>query len=236
MANWGTIGRLGDPSDPEWRKKNLTEIEPVPGQRFSVYGPAAGAFVGFLKDLAATGYPVQSSGGFNYRNIRGSDKLSQHAFGTAIDINAATNPLGGSTDLPSNVAELAQRHGLEWGGNWKGRPDPMHFEYAGNNVTNPVPQSGQQALMQPAPGGSSGAPSLLSPPNSMLPPLAQTQPGDGFAPMDILGQKFKPMQDAMSTMQQGWTGDQFMKDMMAGQNPLKHMVLGSIGNIFKMLI
>lgn len=230
MANWATVGRVGDPSDPEWRKKNLTEIEPVPGQRFSVYGPAAGAFGGLLKDLAAEGYPVQSSGGFNYRNIRGSDKLSQHAFGTAIDINAATNPLGGSTDLPSNIGQLAANHGLEWGGNWKGRPDPMHFEYKGNPTTAPVPQSGQEALMAPA-----QAPSLLQPPNSML-PMMQTQPGDGFSPMQMLGERFRPMQDAMQSFQQGYSGDRFMADMMSGQNPMRKMMFGTLGNIFRAMI
>jgi hypothetical protein len=133
MANWATVAALGDPSDPAWQQQNLTWIEPIKGQRWQVYKPAQAAFEGLLGDLIKLGYHPTSSGGFNYRNIRGGNKLSQHAFGTAIDINAMTNPLGQSaSDIP-HAAELARKWGLEWGGNWKGRPDPMHFEYAGGS-------------------------------------------------------------------------------------------------------
>jgi hypothetical protein len=239
MANWATTALLGDPRDPEWQRKNLQTIEPVAGQRWNVYGPAAAAFSGLIKDLAGEGYPVQSSGGFNYRNIRGSDKLSQHAFGTAIDLNAATNPMGGSTDLPANVGQLAASHGLEWGGAWK-NPDPMHFEYKGNPVTTPVPASGHAALFAPpgdnAAASSGGASSsLLASPLSMLPPLL-TQPaqsGDGFAPVQLLAEKFKPMQDAMQSFQQGYSSDRFLSDMFAGQNPMRRMVFGALGNLYR---
>lgn len=135
MANWATTGLLGYPSTPYWQRDNLVWIEPVPGQRWQVYKQAAPAFEGFFKDLVATGYQPTSSGGFNYRNKRGGSSLSQHAFGTAIDLNAADNPMLGKgaavkTNLPANVGEIAAKHGLEWGGNWKS-PDAMHFEYTG---------------------------------------------------------------------------------------------------------
>lgn len=135
MANWATVARLGNPADPAWQQQNLATIQPVPGQSWQVYKPAAQAFEGLLRDLAASGYPLKSSGGFNYRNIRGGDKLSQHAFGTAIDINAASNPRlqpgqAVVTDLPPNIGDLAKKYGLEWGGTWK-RPDAMHFEWTG---------------------------------------------------------------------------------------------------------
>jgi len=142
MANWANVDRLGNPADPNWQRDNLTWIEPVPGQRWQVYKPAAEAFNGLLGDLIAQGYKPTSSGGFNYRNIRGGNKLSQHAFGTAIDINAGTNPMLGRgdavvTDLPANTAELAKKYGLEWGGTWA-RPDAMHFEYVGNGEAGPA--------------------------------------------------------------------------------------------------
>lgn len=130
MANWASVARVGDPQDPFWQEKNLKWIEPVKGQKWKVYAPAAAAFEGLINDLVNLGYQPQSSGGFNYRNIRGGSGLSQHAFGTAIDLNAMTNALGQkATDIPQ-AAELARKWGLEWGGNWK-RPDPMHFEYQG---------------------------------------------------------------------------------------------------------
>lgn len=131
MANWASVANLGDPSTPEWQQANLQEIEPIKGQRWNVYKPAASAFEGFLNDLIKLGYNPISSGGYNYRNIRGGNQLSQHAFGTAIDLNSLTNPRGQSaTDIPQ-AAELAKKWGLEWGGNWQSNPDPMHFEYTG---------------------------------------------------------------------------------------------------------
>jgi D-alanyl-D-alanine carboxypeptidase len=156
MANWGSIGRLGNPLSPGWQEKNLTWISPVKGQRWQVYAPAASAFQGLLGDLQKEGYNPTSSGGFNYRPIRGSDKLSQHAFGTAIDVSADENPLGGArSNLPANTGELARKWGLEWGGNWKSRPDPMHFEYAGGTGGGAAPADGT-AVASAAPQSVSG--------------------------------------------------------------------------------
>jgi hypothetical protein len=139
MAGWGRKSNLGDSKSPEWQEKNLTWIEPVPGQRWQVYKPAAPQFEGLLKDLIAAGYKPTSSGGYNYRNIRGGNQLSEHAYGTAIDMNAMTNAMGQkATDIP-NAKELAEKWNLEWGGNWKGRPDPMHFEYRGGGEAAPPP-------------------------------------------------------------------------------------------------
>lgn len=164
MANWANTARLGDPSAAGWQDQNLTWIEPVPGQRWQVYKPAAEAFTGLLTDLIANGYKPQSSGGFNYRNMRGGNKLSQHAFGTAIDINAAANPFLGRgqavvTDLPSNTADLAKKWGLEWGGTWS-RPDAMHFEWAGDGTPSPPAGNGQMVAGKPLPTYDS----LMNPP------------------------------------------------------------------------
>jgi D-alanyl-D-alanine carboxypeptidase/Putative peptidoglycan binding domain len=75
-------------------------------------------------------------GAFVPRFIRGSDTvLSNHAFGTAFDINVAFNPLGALPALvgrPGSVRELvtiANQHGFYWGGHFT-RLDGMHFEVA----------------------------------------------------------------------------------------------------------
>lgn len=82
--------------------------------------------------------PRISSWGGSYvpRFIRGSQTvLSNHAFGTAFDINAAWNPLGACPALlgkPGCVRELvgiANEHGFYWGGHFT-RLDGMHFEVA----------------------------------------------------------------------------------------------------------
>lgn len=140
MANYANTQNFGNPLDPDWQKRNLVPVTSPNGQTWNVHKDAASSFENLLKDLHDAGYIPTSSGGFNYRNIRGTNKLSQHAFGNAIDINAATNPQGSAkTDLPPNTAELAAKHGLEWGGLWKNKPDPMHFEWKGPQ-DQPQPQ------------------------------------------------------------------------------------------------
>lgn len=136
MANYARVANFGDPLEQDWQKNNLVTVVAPNGQRFVVHKEAAPSFQGLLNDLGKTGYDIKSDGGFNYRNIRGGDTLSQHAFGNAIDINAATNPLGSrATDMPPNISDMARSRGLEWGGDWKSRPDPMHFEWTGAPVT-----------------------------------------------------------------------------------------------------
>lgn len=72
--------------------------------------------------------------GYAERPIRGSTTLSNHASGTAIDINALRHPLGAvDTFTPDQVERihrwLKSRHGcVRWGGDYKGRKDPMHWE------------------------------------------------------------------------------------------------------------
>ncbi len=57
--------------------------------------------------------------------------VSNHAWGTAFDINAAENPLHGlSFDMPRAIVEILRKHGFCWGGYYKGKSvDAMHFEY-----------------------------------------------------------------------------------------------------------
>lgn len=69
-------------------------------------------------------------GTFAFRAIRGDTHLSVHAFGAAIDLNAKTNPLGGPGDMSPDVVAVFQHFGFLWGGNFHGRKDPMHFQYA----------------------------------------------------------------------------------------------------------
>jgi hypothetical protein len=71
------------------------------------------------------------------RFVRGSRTvLSNHAFGSAFDINVAWNYLGQRPELAGrkgNVRELvplANEHGFFWGGHFRNRPDGMHFEFA----------------------------------------------------------------------------------------------------------
>ena len=70
--------------------------------------------------------------GYCYRDVRGvPGKLSNHASGTAIDLNSLRHPLGkvGTFDAAKvpMIRALAKKYGLTWGGDWT-RKDEMHFE------------------------------------------------------------------------------------------------------------
>ena len=69
------------------------------------------------------------------RFIRGSSTvLSNHAYGSAFDLNAAWNPLGkqsklkGQTGVVRELASVCYEYGFFWLGWLETRPDPMHFE------------------------------------------------------------------------------------------------------------
>lgn len=74
--------------------------------------------------------------GYAARPIRGGTDLSNHASGTAIDLNATKHPLGTAaiktftTDQIRAVRKIMADCGgaLRWGGDYSGRPDPMHIE------------------------------------------------------------------------------------------------------------
>lgn len=90
---------------------------------------------------------------FNYREIAGTSRLSQHSLGLAIDINPKFNPYvkekdGELTISPANAADYVDRtqefeykidendlcyqiftaHGFTWGGSWNSVKDYQHFE------------------------------------------------------------------------------------------------------------
>jgi len=76
------------------------------------------------------------AGSYNPRFIRGSrTTLSNHAFGTAFDINAAWNRLGTEPAWPGEqgclfeLVPIAHKWGFYWGGHFR-RRDGMHFEVA----------------------------------------------------------------------------------------------------------
>jgi peptidoglycan LD-endopeptidase CwlK len=88
---------------------------------------------------------ANNTSGFNYREITGGGRLSNHAYGRAIDINTFLNPYikddivlpRGAKYDPGIAGTLTASHpivraflelGWVWGGNWTSRPDYQHFE------------------------------------------------------------------------------------------------------------
>lgn len=66
-------------------------------------------------------------GCYNIRDVRGIDgKPSAHSYAIAIDLNAASNPLGSHGTLSPEFVECFTDQGFVWGGDFP-RRDPMHF-------------------------------------------------------------------------------------------------------------
>lgn len=106
----------------------FARIRSKSGQTAIVAKEYAPQFQGFIDDLEATGYKIKDLQGFSDRNIAGSSKRSQHAFGRAIDINPGPNDIGtGNGNLPPETSALAKKWGLGWGAEWRSKNDPMHF-------------------------------------------------------------------------------------------------------------
>lgn len=126
-AHMGATGARGNGSAPP-QGAGLAKITTKDGQTAWVAAADAPQFQGFINDLEATGYKIKDLGGFSNRMIAGSNKLSAHAEGKAIDINPGPNDLGtGTGNLPPETRELAKKWGLGWGALWQTKNDPMHF-------------------------------------------------------------------------------------------------------------
>jgi hypothetical protein len=91
---------------------------------------------------------------FNYRVVEGTTRLSNHAYGRAIDLNPFYNPYitynkDGTVNISPKESEayadrtasfpykideddlacrLFKQHGFKWGGNWNNSKDYQHFE------------------------------------------------------------------------------------------------------------
>jgi peptidoglycan LD-endopeptidase CwlK len=88
---------------------------------------------------------ADNTSSFNYREITGGGRLSNHAYGRAVDINTFENPyVKGDTVLPhgshydpkaagtftadSPFVREFKRLGWAWGGDWTSPRDYQHFE------------------------------------------------------------------------------------------------------------
>lgn len=95
-------------------------------------------FEAFFKAGAAKGLAgkiINNAGTFVARTLTNSQsKLSNHALGTAIDVNSAQNGYGappaarGTNGSLSEYADFCTDFGLYWGGWYSRNKDAMHFE------------------------------------------------------------------------------------------------------------
>lgn len=84
-------------------------------------------------------YLNNPAGTFYWRTISGTQRLSMHSFGIAIDINVNysnywkwDSPTGENltykNKIPMEIVLIFEKHGFIWGGKWF-HYDTMHFEY-----------------------------------------------------------------------------------------------------------
>jgi len=81
-------------------------------------------------------YLTPIGGTFKWRRIAGTNRLSVHSFGAAIDINVRYSaywrwnkgPYRYRNQIPLEIVKAFERHGFIWGGKWY-HYDTMHFEY-----------------------------------------------------------------------------------------------------------
>lgn len=129
---------------------NLTIVAWLPKRSrqrlaFNRINGAAAALAAVSRELDALPssldmFLVPSAGTFNCRVIAGTDRVSAHGYGIAIDIalkhahywrDAAPAGNGGiafHNEIPLEVVRIFERHGFIWGGRWY-HYDTMHFEY-----------------------------------------------------------------------------------------------------------
>lgn len=73
------------------------------------------------------------SGGHVNRPVRGSSRKSTHAFAASMDFDAEELPMGVRVKadiMPAELIAAFKEFGLFWGGDYIGRPDPMHVQAA----------------------------------------------------------------------------------------------------------
>lgn len=134
-----------------WDAANIVRV-PVP-QLVGIAGAPASGKIQFHRKAAAQlqalftawqdaglmNLVLTFEGAYDPRFIRGKaaeQLLSNHAFGTAFDINYEWNMLGAEPTRRSargsvyDLVPLANEHGFYWGGHFSKRRDGMHFEFA----------------------------------------------------------------------------------------------------------
>lgn len=144
------INKYGDPriETARWEMRNMkmydvpAEVEAlnraIPGRIYCNrdFEPVLHTF---LLDLARTSliHEIKTwDGCFNIRTKRGNSSLSTHAFGVAIDLNAAHNPwkhtraqakAKGLEPFSDQFITIARKY-FDCGADWTKVPDPMHMQ------------------------------------------------------------------------------------------------------------
>ena len=151
-----------------WRANDRSLIVSisVPGGKLAVRkGDVAVIMQYIAEQFHSTVEPLKWPGNWGYaeRKIRGGSSLSNHASGTAIDLNAPKHYLGAVGTFTSSQVRAIRKilsaceGTIRWGGDYRGRKDEMHFEInAGTAKVARVAKKLRPKLQGPSiPGGGS---------------------------------------------------------------------------------
>ena len=147
--SWREVGRGIVAPEAGWVARNIVTIKspfPLPlGKglektgRIRCHGLAAERILAALEELGERGLRglIHSfEGCYVPRHVGWDAKrpLSRHAWGMAIDVNAAEFPYGSAKKQDKRLVEIFKRQGFlcgqKGGGLWQRTLDPMHFEYS----------------------------------------------------------------------------------------------------------
>lgn len=132
--NYSVIGGGRIQPDPAWEAANIrTETVPILG-RVRCHRAALPQLRAALTEVVQRGladkiHPGEYAGCYYPRFIANTTSLSNHSFGTALDINVPGNQRGTVGEIDRTVVEIFKKWGFAWGGDWNWT-DPMHFELA----------------------------------------------------------------------------------------------------------
>lgn len=145
--------------------------------------------------------------GYAERLVRGSSTvISNHASGTALDLDAPQHPLGVPAVKTFSTLEIRAVHSIldfcedvvRWGGDYSGRPDSMHLEINANaaavkRIADKI-RAANQRTPAPVPAGAVPSPAQIHAPLSRRedPMLIKSQP-DKSKPIYVTGLLSGPM-------------------------------------------
>jgi D-alanyl-D-alanine carboxypeptidase len=119
--------------DPRWVRANIRRAEvPLLGAitcHRAIF-PQLRRALREVDDQGLAHFVTVNSGCYSPRFIRADpdSRLSHHAWGIAVDMNAPDNPFGTEPNLARRVVRVFETWGFTWGGRWI-IPDGMHFEW-----------------------------------------------------------------------------------------------------------
>lgn len=135
---YSVVGGQVIPSAAWVRSHITTQVVPILGAvtcNRALFPQLRGALAEVVdRGLADRIHRDDYAGCYYPRFIAGTQALSNHAFGLALDLNVSGNQRGTVGEMDRSVVAIFEKWGFTWGGRWQ-YTDPMHFEM--NRIVHP---------------------------------------------------------------------------------------------------